>query len=162
MATVTIGPFRVYQTYSGGPSFRIAVPELASQTFKRGAIVVAGTGGKITEGSADPTRILGVAEEDAHNVAVPTDADVCHFAVANEDTLFVGNVSTGQTTALTDIGGSYGVTKVGDNWTIDKTKATTSRRVRIINLDPRDAVGDIQGRLIFQFLGDYSGYIYTS
>lgn len=160
MATIGLGPIRPYKTFSGGPPFRMAVPEKASQTFYKGAVVVADTAGKITEASADPTRILGVAEEDGHNVSSPTDSDVCHFAVASPDTLFVGNVTT--TTALTDIGASYGITKSGNYWHVDKTKADTSRRVRIVDLDPRDAVGDTQGRVIFQFIDNFTGMSYTS
>lgn len=163
MATIAIQPMRPYKTISGGPPFRMKMVEHASQTFKVGAILVQDQStGKLKEAAADPDRIFGIAEEDGHDVASPGNSDNVAFALATGDTVFVGNLFTAQTTAYTDIGGSYGVTKVGNNWTVDKTKVTTSRRVRIIDLDRRDAVGDIQGRVLFQFVDNFTATAFTS
>jgi hypothetical protein len=162
MATIAIGPMRPYKTFHGGPPFRMSIPEKASQTFKSGAIIVADTAGKAQEASADPTRILGVSEGDGKDIASPLDSDKTILDVADTGTIFVANVSTAQVTAQTDIGASYGVTKVGDNWTIDKTKVSTSRRIRVVDLDPRDVVGDTCGRLLFQFIQNFTGLSYTS
>lgn len=162
MATIPIRPFRPYKTFSGGHPFRMALPEVASQTFKAGAVVVLNGAGKVMEAGVNPAGIMGVSEGDGLNIAAPTDADKTKFAVADPNTIFVGNVSTGQTTAQTDVTSAYGITKVGENWTIDKTKTGASARVRIVDLDPRDAVGDIQGRLMFQFYDTYTAFATTS
>lgn len=164
MATINIQPMRPYMDSSGGPPFRMATREKASQTFKTGAVLVQdGATGFLQEGSANPSRIMGVAEEDGHNVASPTASDVIHYAAALDDTIFVGNLSTGQATSLLILGNRYGITKVGDNWTVDTSKTgTTNSRVFVIDLDRRDNVGDTQGRVLFRFMIDYTAFGSTS
>jgi len=160
MATIGIQPVRPYKTISGNAPFVLAIQEAATQTFTVGALVIQGAAGKMAEGGANPARILGVAEEPGHNVAAPGVQDVTHLAMANSDTLFVGNVIT--TTALSDIGNRYGVTKVGSNWQIDKSKTGATARIIIVDLDPRDAIGDTQGRLLFMFMADFTAFASTS
>jgi hypothetical protein len=143
----------------------MAIQEKSAQTFLTGAVLIqdAAAGGKVTEGGTNPSRILGVAEEDGHNVTTATASDVTHFAAAFGDTIFVGNLSTGQATDLNYIGNRYGITKVGNNWTVDTSKTgTTTSRVFIVDLDRRDSPGDIQGRVLFCFMQDYTAFGSTS
>lgn len=61
--------------------------------------------------------------------------------VADPDTIFLGQVGPSQTTAQSDIGVQYGMTKDADNhWFVDKTKNTvgTNTLLIIVKLDPND------------------------
>lgn len=70
------------------------------------------------------------------------------FEVADQDTVFQGQVGPSQTTAATDVGVSYGLTKDSDNhWYVDKTKSTvgTNTYVTIVKLDPEDQSASPRG-----------------
>lgn len=166
MATTVLGPFKVSKTFSGAQPFRQAIAEADTGTFKKGAVLVRSTAGKFAEAGSDPVGIMGVADEDGHNLTSGTEADKIHYNVADPNTLFTGNListSTGTPTSRLDIGESYGITKVGTNWHVDKAKRTnTNRRVIVIDLDPRDAIGDTGGRVLFQFVQQFTGVSYTS
>lgn len=61
--------------------------------------------------------------------------------VANQDTVFQGQVGPAQTALVSDIGKQYGMTKDSDgHWFVDKTKTTvgTNTVVTIVNLNPDD------------------------
>lgn len=61
------------------------------------------------------------------------------FEAAAEDTIFRGQVGPSQTTAATDVGVAYGLTKDSDNhWYVDKTKTTVNAVVTVVKLDPWD------------------------
>lgn len=70
------------------------------------------------------------------------------FEVAVSDTVFLGQVGPAQTTAATDIGKQYGMTKDADNhWYVDKTKTTvgTNTVVSVVKLDPNDQSASPRG-----------------
>lgn len=159
MATITLGRIRVVKTLTGGPPALMRFEEAASQTFKDGALVFL-SGGYIQECGADPAQILGVVVGDGDNDATAGTSQKLVY-VADASTVFEANVSTSQVTAQTDVGRSWGLVKVGNNWHIDKNDGT-NQRVYILNLSLRDTVGDTQGRLLFQVLGKYRQLTTTS
>lgn len=179
MATQTQRRIEVAKTVSGNAPFLLQLPEAASQTFKMGAVVKLNSSGQVIagtfDGSTDDTQILGVAAEDANNIASPLFSDLIGVYIANDDTVFIGSLFTNQTTAWTDLGATYGIRTVAVGsqtiYTIDKTKvggATDKRRVIVLDLDSRSGlpaiggVGDVHGQVHFQFLDVYTKMSYTS
>jgi hypothetical protein len=72
------------------------------------------------------------------------------FETAAADNLFLAQVGPAQTTAATDVGKSYGLTKDADNhWYVDKTKTGANAVVKIEKLYMLDAVGATAGRVLF-------------
>lgn len=163
MATITLRRIDVAYTISGNNPFTLVHPEAASQTFKAGAVLVRNGSGHVIEAtSPNPVSILGVAEADAANDAVAANSN-SRVLVANDDTVFRANVSTSQVTAVTDLGGIFGLVKVGTNWHIDKTAVGASGRVIIVGYYlGEDIIGDTQGRLLFTFSQRFSALSSTS
>lgn len=149
MATIPLGPIEVKGTISGNSPEMETFLEAATQSFKQGELLILDTG-KASLAGANPTGILGIAAHDASGV---TDNPV-NVYIANLDTIFVANLSTGIASAITQVGSRFGVTAVGTNWHVDTAKTGATERVVVKKLDPRDAVGDTQGRVHVVFLGD--------
>lgn len=160
MATISKRRIEVAKTVTGNSPWGHDLPEAASQTFKLGAILGVNSAGHITEAATDEVRIMGVAAEDGHNDSVAGNSRV-KFWVADDETIFIANVSGTSVTHLTDVGRSFGIVKEGNNWHIDKTD-TTNRRVIIVDYDRRDTLGDTNGRLHFMFLSLNRALAYTS
>jgi len=160
MATISKRRMEVAKTIHGNSPWTATFPEAASQTFKLGAIVTLNASGHVVECGADPTQILGIACGDAHNDSVAATSTVAVW-IADDETLFVGNLSGTSVTALTDVGMGYGVVKDGNNWHVDKTDVA-NRRVIVVELDSRDAVGDTNGRVLFMFFSQFRRLSYTS
>lgn len=164
MATAIQRAIEVARTISGNSPWTLAFPEAASQTFKKGAFVTLDASGRVVECGADPARILGIAAADGANDSVAGNSSTTVW-IAGDDTIFVGNVGlTGaltQVTANTDVGGRYGISKNAaspTNWMVDKTDGcivggtTANAKVIVTNIDPRDAVGDIGGKVEFMIM----------
>ena len=157
MATAPVVPFWPCKSVTGLPYPRQEVPETASVTFKRGAPVVC-TSGFLAECGADPALILGIASKDGQNGGSNGLKKQVVY-IAHPDVLFKGNlddsgaIGTG-VTAATDRFLTYGIAKraSGGLWYVDKAD-TTNKRVRIWDFWDEDAIGDIGGRVIFQFVG---------
>jgi hypothetical protein len=163
MATRNIQPISVVKTVSGNSPFTMAYPEAASQTFKKGAVVVFNASGYIVEAGTDPVGIVGVAAQDAHSYsAVDSVKNRVLVWIANDDTVFEANLWTSQTTDLRDVGRAFGITLVGTNWTLDKTKLTSTKVGIIVGLEPLHDVGDVQGREHFMFYAPVTKLMYTS
>lgn len=63
------------------------------------------------------------------------------FEASDGDSVFQAQVGPAQTTAATDVGKHYGLTKDADgHWYVDKTKTTigTNTMVTVVKLDPND------------------------
>lgn len=161
MATIPLRPLEVIGSISGNSPQKLSFQEAASQTFKKGAVVALNSSGLLIEASDNPTNVVGVAEQDGHNYTATSTTNRCEVTIANTDTIFMGNLSGSSVTALLDIGKGYSIAKTGNNWHVVKTDLT-NRRVRVIQLDPRDAVGDTNGRVWFQFHAAASYLTYTS
>lgn len=164
MATIPLRPLEVVGTISGNSPHKIEYREAATQTFKKGALVRFDASGMVVEAGDNASDFVGVAEQDGHGyTSAQVTADLenrCVVTIANNDTIFCGNLSASSVTALTDVGFAYGLAKTGDNWHV--TKSVSNRRARIMKLDPRDAVGDTNGRVHFQILSNFSRLSFTS
>ncbi len=127
----------------------IELPEGDNQTFRKGMLVGL-TNGRVTGITGNPASgsVLGVATMDARNTVNPGNTIVF---VPSANCLFLANVAAAQTTAVTDVGAAYGLTVEANNVHVNKAD-TTNTRVRIVKLDPRDPVGDVNGRVWFRFL----------
>jgi hypothetical protein len=124
--------------------------EAASQTFKKGAIVVYSSG-YVAEAGSDPSYILGVALNAGHNGAAGAYKTL--VALAHDSNTFVANVKgsgNANKTAQSDVGAAYGiVSDTNGEWFVDKDD-TTNVRVRIIDLV--DPAGTENGKVLVKFL----------
>lgn len=125
-------------------------------SFKKGAVLIFAAG-FIAEGGADPTGIVGVANEDAeskpgkglsHDAAVVArtgNVSEVTVARANRSTVFSARMVNGGTDpvtpVITDIGTAYGILKSGNDWTVDQSDVVNTR-VRITDID-------IDNKLVF-------------
>jgi hypothetical protein len=156
------------QTVSGNQPAIRRIIEKNGQTFLAGTPVMidSGSGGiKAWDGTTIPQGIAGITKEFGANLAttgvpqqqsfgsVPNESAARNysrpyfndgkngFEVANEDTIFEGQVGPAQTALVTDVGVEYGMTIDSDgHWYIDKTKTTvgTNTVAVIVKLDPDD------------------------
>jgi hypothetical protein len=122
--------------------------ESDNQSFKRGSIVTLDGTGRVAEftGTED---VLGVSSMDATG---RPNAKVGIW-LATGDAIFLGSISALNITALTDLGRQYGLLKEGGVWTVDKDEVINTR-VCVVNIDSRDEVGTVNGRVLFTFLPD--------
>ena len=154
--------------------------EDAAQTFLEGVPVTLNTGtGGVNEwgGLGLSNNILGISKEAASNLttvgvpktltygSVPNQPNAVKIPMgaplndgrigvdtADGGTIFKGQVGPSQTTALTDVGKQYGMTKDSDNhWYVDKTKTTTTGSasssdavVEIVALDQFDTARGVR------------------
>lgn len=157
MATISLLEAEAVKSLHGGPIIVVNRPEASGQSFKRGELVYL-SGGKVTLASATQGTILGMALADASGTV---DTDVL-VALATADAVFAANLKSGATTAVTDVGKSYGFAIASNKWHIDNAVVGANARALIIDLDSRDVVGDTQGRVHFIILGKYRQFDVTS
>lgn len=146
MATISVGSGNYLRPYR---NVRVrSYPEDASQTFKRGAIVIfSSTSGKeneLKEAGADPTaKMLGVALADASG----TEGTLIPVALFTENSEFQVHYADTQTVSRADLNVSYGVVKDSTNniWRLDNTE-TTAKVFEVVELI--DAHGDVNGRVV--------------
>lgn len=122
-----------------------------AQTFKKGAVLIFdGVTGRVIEGGADPTPIVGVATEDAASkpgFGVSHDASVVArtgtveevtVAKATRSTVFSGRMVNGATDPVTpvqaDINKVFGLLKTGNDWVVDQAE-TVNTRVEVVDFD---------------------------
>ena len=132
-----------------GPAKIEYYPEAASQSFKKGEFVNL-VSGKLTAMSATTAlqgKIAGMALQDASGT---TDTAIA-IAIAEEGVLFEMNV-TGAVTAITNVGGSFGLT-VSSNKCYLNLSDTTITKFKVKALSPRDATGDTYGRELVEVIG---------
>lgn len=127
--------------------------EGASQTFKRGAVLINGSSGNVgtvVEAGADPTGILGIAEEDGENLAVSVAST--RFVPALSHCTFEGSLDDNTGTYALVAGDKnklYGIAKDANGiWYIDQTD-TTNTRVVITGF--KDPIGTQAARVYFKF-----------
>jgi hypothetical protein len=145
---------------SSTPS-RVA-PEKASQTFKRGTVLV-NNGGYLEKGGVNPRAIVGVSEEPGENGA-SDGAKSCRYVPALMHVVFEGSIDTSSALgtgaiAAADLFAEYGLTEDPSGvWYVDKAKATagTSSVGRLVELV--DAVGTVNGRVRFIVLNSVAVY----
>ena len=162
MATISMKPMMAAKTISGNSPQLVPFPEAASQTFVRGEIVYL-VGGKVTEISGDtPGQILGVAAENASGT---TNTQILVW-IANDDTIFEANYSddaqAGTATAVSIVGLRKILDRDTTNSRVYVSNSGTTPRVTILGLSEKDAAGDTGGRVLFQFMRQYSQLFSTS
>lgn len=165
MATTrTAVAISVAKTISGNSPYTLAIPIAPAQGFRRGSLV-AFSSGKVALAGTNPRAIIGIAAEDAVNIAAPGQTDVVHIWVACEDTIFVGsmfNATAVSATLVTDPGTTFGITQQSPAttgiWTIDRAKVTdfTNTVLIIQDIDRRNDLADPGGLLQFRFLHSVS------
>lgn len=162
MATALIS---AVQTVSGNQPRMRRIEEKATQTFLLGVPVQLSSLGFVQEwdGTTEALGIAGISAEPASDLTtagvpetlsygtVPNQSSAQNipmgaplndgrigFFVANDDTVFRGQVGPAQTCVQANIGIEYGMTKDTDgHWYVDLTD-TTDVVCRVVKLDPND------------------------
>jgi hypothetical protein len=145
---------------SSTPS-RVA-PEKASQTFKRGAVLVNNLG-YLEKGGVNPRAVVGVSEEPGESAATDG-AKTCRYVPALPHVVFEGSIDTSAAlgtgaVAAADLFAEYGLTEdPAGVWYVDKAKATagTTSVGRLVELV--DPVGTVNGRVRFIVLNSVAVY----
>jgi hypothetical protein len=154
------------RTVSGNQPVMSRLLEKLTQTFKSGvpvqvdttvgaaiewdgATVALGIAGFAREAASNlvttgvpKTLTFGSVQNQASAVNIPRGAPIndgkIGVEIAAQDTVWYGQVGPAQTTAVTDVGKQYGMTKDADgHWYVDKTKTTvgTNTVVTIVAID---------------------------
>lgn len=147
MATIAKGPA---EPYNPPREAKRDYLEAATQTYKKGAVLIVNAAGFVLEGGADPDNILGIAVRDGQNGAAAGDKTAETY-LALPHVYFVMNIGGAVATAQTQLGSKFGLVKEGDNWHVD-TAEVAAVAVIIVDFDARDAIGDTNGRVIVKFL----------
>ena len=148
-------------TLHGGPPITKPYPEAASQVFLKGEAVYLDGSGNLAEYTAaidDGTqRFLGFAAQDASG----TTGAACSVTLP-WGTVFEGNVCTGagndQITAKTQVGNAGTSYALYENATLNIVQVdigNTGGQIRaatIIEISPKGAVGDTNGRVLFMLV----------
>lgn len=155
------------QTVSGNQPRVRRIIEDATQTFLNGTpVMLHSTNGavKVWDGSTLLLGIAGFVNEPASNLttagvaktlsygSVPYQASAQNipmgaplndgrigFEVANDDTVFRGQVGPSQSVTAANVGIQYGMTLDSDgHWYVDTTKTTVNAVCVIVKIDPQD------------------------
>lgn len=127
--------------------------EAASQTFKRGDILI-NSGGYLKKASADPVaNIVGIAAEDGNNTSAGT---AISFYPAMQGVIFEGVVyhssAASAVNKVTDTFVDYGLARssTANVWMVDKTESSTVKKtVKIVG--HKDALSTTNGTVYFIF-----------
>jgi len=139
---------RCIGTLTGHAVVSLNYPEAASQVFVDGDFVYL-TGGYLTLCGADPTVILGMALDPAHNVA----AGLYQIRVALACEMNLFGLSVYHATAgnnkieATDMGSLFDIAmSAAGKWVVDKAVSTTTSRVKVIRfIDPLGTIAGMVG-----------------
>lgn len=153
MATISVSAKSYIRPYKNVRTE--AFKEEASQTFKLGDVLVQDATNKDEveiSGSDATARIVGIALEDASGTA---DTKIL-VGLAEPGAEFVGHIEDAATLAVGQLGTDYGLVADTTNniWRVD-TSDTTNKSVTVTGFV--DAVGDVNGRVRFQFLAAARG-----
>ena len=154
MATISVSSGSYIRPLSAGGRTR-SYKEEASQTFRRGAVLIqdATTKDEVEEAGTDPVaRIVGIAAEAASGTA---DTQILvHLAEPGVE--FVGHVQDTGTLAVGNIGTNYGLV-YDSTFTIWRVDLSDTTNVNVTVTRFVDEVGDVNGRVGFQFLSSVTG-----
>ena len=129
-----------------------SLPEGESVTAVKGNLGYIDSSGYAEECGADPAIIDFVFAEDGSNDTTDGDSNVRVWRI-QPGQVFTARSNT--TTAQTHAGDAYGVVLSSSTWYVDISD-TSNKRVKVIRLDPRDAVGTSNGRYDVEFLSAIS------
>lgn len=151
MATLGVKGFELTEFGESDAGWVFSYKEDASATFEKKAPVVLEDGSGQLKIAVETAGFLGLSLE-AKSGVENTDRLVL---VVNPNMIFSVSVSNGgaaQATALSQVGRRYGykLSSVTGSTTITTVDVadTTNDNWEVIGLDPRDAVGDINGRVL--------------
>lgn len=157
MATRALGIIIQVASQYGGSNSPRTYPEAGSQTFAKGELVYLNQGALTEVASDTPGVILGVANQAAHNTTIYTTRT--SVSVGSEGILFEGNmVSMGgadRTIANTDLGRVAGIYRDTANSKVYVNGSVTggsSARVFVHGLAKDNQIGDVNARVLFEFL----------
>lgn len=128
----------------------VSLPEKASQTFKKGALVIF-NGGYVEEAGASPATVRFIAAEDAHNGGSDGTYDCILFPIGADD---LWEVSFEDSAAVADNGAVYGLVKdatTGYWYADDADNGDQVEVVRRVVTPALGAVGDTKWRGIVKF-----------
>jgi hypothetical protein len=178
MATITLQQLRYVKNlrsanreFVGGLEMTGEIREDASQTWDKGTLLAFDADGDVEECDTSSSLwiqiasatgcVAGQAMEDATGT---TSADV-YMAVIKQDDIFEGNVyhatAASAITARSQLGQRCRLIQVSGKWHVDIENTTIEDAtnaypyVVIRGFHPDDALGDIYGRVYFQF-GDFT------
>ena len=107
------------KTRSGGSPYTLTFPEVAAQTFEKGAPVVLSASGTVQEATSPigaAAAVVGVAAMPATGVT----GSAVTVWIADDDTIFGIPMAAG---VQADVKAKVAVTKSGGLWTADRTTA---------------------------------------
>lgn len=170
MATIPEAICRAVQTKDGSAPAILHQPEAATQTFVKGEVVFMSAGYLNEIASNTPALIYGVAADDGSNSASggTSSAPECPVFLADDDTLFEANVKqsgSDHVLAATDLGVPMGIYRdTGDSkiYLDADVKAGTGVRVFTHRVARGTAIGDTNGRVLFNFLPNWVQFLGTS
>jgi hypothetical protein len=156
---------------SNSPPFSITTGEAASQTFPKGWLVSNPGTGYVTGITSDtPISILGLVEQDMHNLAAATDKQLS-VSFANADTVFAANVLAGsladhvldQSDLLTTMAIQRDTASTPNKIYLNSSvKAGANCRVFTLRTAQNTDLGDTNGRVEFVFLPKFAQSLGTS
>lgn len=152
MATLGVKTFELTKFGEQEAGYIFPYPEDASQSYKKGDPVVLEDGSGQVLLATDTAGFLGIAWQDASGVEntvrlvlVVTPQMVFSVSIA-------GAAGIAAVTAQANVGVRYSYVKSGVAGSTTKTvidsSDTTNDNWEVIGLDPRDALGDTNGRLL--------------
>jgi hypothetical protein len=179
MAVVAKDIFLEVQERGGGTPSVVSFAEGATQTFKKGWVVILSAGFVVDPASDTPAAILGVAAEDAHNDTVAGTHTIGVY-LAIPTNVFAGNVLQSSLAdhvlVQGDIGTSMAIQRdtVNFRWFLNAS-TVGGANIRVFTYEiaqnqsatPNTAsgpfgVGDTNVRLTFTFLPNWSASLGTS
>jgi hypothetical protein len=129
----------------------LEAPEAASQTYKRGAIVLGDAAGRIAEVAATPTSILGIAANDGQN-GTAGQYNALYYPIRPGDQFEITLLETLAQTQLFDT--DAGVVKDGTTSAWYASTADGGAQVRIIDYIKGPGgwdIGDTKARVLVIF-----------
>lgn len=164
------------QSTANAPPRTINFAEAATQTFKKGWPVFVDALGFVRDVASDtPTIIMGIAEEDAHNLTVagvPNTSggpSTCSVAITDGINIFTANVkSTSNADRVllqSDVGSLMAIQRDTTNFRMflnASTKGGANVRVYTLAVTDGTEIGDTNGRVQFVFLPNNSQTLGTS
>lgn len=153
MATWNIRP--ITPVYRNESDRYVTYPLASAQDFAKGAPVVLGTDGTISEAGADPSLVLGFATAGADDYSWSADTFGYVSAavpVALADQTFRGTLE-GTINLATDISDQFGIVEDATGyWTVDRSD-TTNVVVTVLDVGDDDvADGDVNAPVIFRVI----------
>ncbi len=169
--TVTKDIITASASETNSPEFSVTTGEAASQTFPNGWMVQNLGTGYVTGISSDtPVAILGVAAQDAHNLAAAAATQVS-VNIANGSTVFAANVLESgvadhvlaQSDLLTTMAIQRDTSSTPNKIYLNaSTKAGANCRVFTLRTAQGTDIGDTNGRVEFVILPNFASSMGTS